>query len=132
MTLDLVRQVLDKQVQDRRGENTGKVDAIVIELREDGPPRVAAFEIGATALARRFSPLLGEWMAALARHLGVSNGEPLRVSPAEVLEYGVNIKLDLDGEEAGAMAWEDWAADRIVRRIPGSGVGAQKKKKGGG
>jgi hypothetical protein len=129
--MDLVRQVLDEQVLDRREEYMGKVDGIVLEMRDDGPPRVAFLEIGAPALARRFSPLLGDWIAALARHLGVSDGEPLRVPPARVLEWDVDIKLDLDARDTSAMAWEHWVEDRIVRRIPGSGASSGKSTKGG-
>jgi hypothetical protein len=119
--MDLVRQVLDSQVVDRRGEKIGKVDGIVLEMRADGPPRVAFLEIGSVALARRFSPLLGRWMQALAQHLGLGDGEPLRVSPAKVLEYDVDIKVDTSVRETSARDWERWVATHVVDRIPGSG-----------
>jgi|SRR5438105_7363092 len=119
--MDLVRELLDNQVVDGRGTRMGKVDGIVLELREDGPPRVAFLEIGASALAHRFSPLLGRWMEALAQHLGVSDGQPLRVPPSRLTEAGVDLRLDLDCRETSAMAWEGWVSRKIVRRIPGSG-----------
>src|SRR4051794_36545240 len=120
--MDLIREVLDKQVLDRREEKMGKVDGIVLELREDGPPRLAFLEIGPSALAHRFSPLLGEWMEALARHLGVSDGRPLRVAPRAIREVLVDVKVDVDARETAAMAWEQWVAERIVRALPGSGI----------
>jgi hypothetical protein len=119
--MDLIRQVLDSQVVDRREEKMGKVDGIVLEMREDGPPRVAFLEIGAAALAHRFSPLLGRWMEALAQHLGLGDGEPLRVPPAKVLAFDVDVKVDCDAHETSARAWERWAATHVVDKIPGSG-----------
>jgi hypothetical protein len=120
--MDLVRQVLDKQVIDAREEYMGKVDGIVLEMRSDGPPRVAFLEIGSSALAHRFSPLFGRWMEALIQYLGIGDGEPLRVPPANVLEFLVEVKVDVDARETGAMGWEQWVAKRIVGRIPGSGL----------
>src|SRR4051812_24361540 len=101
--MDLVRQVLDKQVIDAREEHMGKVDGIVLEMRAEGPPRVAFLEIGSSALAHRFSPLLGRWMEALVQYLGIGDGEPLRVPPANVLEFLVEVKVAVDAREARAM-----------------------------
>jgi len=43
--LPLARDVLDKQVIDPDGCKVGKVDGIVLALREHRPPRVIAMEI---------------------------------------------------------------------------------------
>ena len=58
----LVAEVLDKQIVDAKKNKLGKVDGLVIVLREGRPPRVAYIECGAAVLARR----LGRWCERLA------------------------------------------------------------------
>jgi len=70
--MDLVRDVLDKRVVDRNGREMGRVDRIVLELRDGQPPRVAAFEIGPSALATRVHPRLGRWVEALEHAVGLA------------------------------------------------------------
>lgn len=77
--MELVRDLLDKQLIDRNGVNTGRVDGIVVELREDGPPRLVALEAGPAVLAYRVGPRMGRWVtgsrtgsAALARQAVVA------------------------------------------------------------
>ena len=50
--------------------------------------------------------------------------------PARVLEWDVDIKVDVDGRETNATAWDKWVGDRIVRRIPGSGASGKTEKGG--
>ena len=119
--MDLIREILDKQVVDRRGASMGKVDGIVLEMRADGPPRVAFLEIGPSALAHRFHPLLGRWMEALAEHFGLGDGV-LEVAASKVVEWQVDVKLDVDARETTARAWEDWLARHVIGKIPGSDV----------
>ena len=38
--MDLVRDLLDRQLTDRSGRNLGRVDGVVLELRANRPPRV--------------------------------------------------------------------------------------------
>jgi sporulation protein YlmC with PRC-barrel domain len=118
----LIAEVLDKQVLDRRGQKMGKVDGIVIELRADGPPRVAAVEIGSTVLARRLHPALADWLLRLRRRAGVEGEEPLRIPFGKVRDVGIDLEVDLDAESSAAFAWERWLRERIVGRIPGSGA----------
>ena len=42
LTMDLARDILDKQVVDRHETKMGKVDGLVAELREGAPPRIAS------------------------------------------------------------------------------------------
>jgi sporulation protein YlmC with PRC-barrel domain len=51
--MDLIRDVLDKQIVDRTGDRLGKVDGLVLTLTDGGRPRVTAIEVGPTILARR-------------------------------------------------------------------------------
>jgi sporulation protein YlmC with PRC-barrel domain len=117
--MDLARELLDEQVRDRGGEKMGKVDGIVLELREGAPPRVAAIEIGPVTLARRLHPVLGRWARAVEIGCGIGAGTPLRVPMAKVTEVDVDVKVDLKARETTAWAWERWLAERVVERIPG-------------
>src|SRR5919197_11253 len=68
--MHLVRDVLDKKVLDRKRQPMGRVDGLVIEIADDGSPRVVGLEIGAVALAYRLGPSSGAWLARVAEHLG--------------------------------------------------------------
>ena len=67
--MNLTRDILDQQVVDRAGQRLGKVDGVILELRDGEPPRVAAIEIGPVTLTRRIHPRLAEWLGGwLRRH----------------------------------------------------------------
>ena len=119
--MDLVRDLLDKQVRDRRGKRMGKVDGIVLELRKDGPPRVAFVEIGPVTLARRLGPAFGRLMQAIDVGFGVSDGAPLRIPLSKVGDAGIEAAVDLEAEETRAWDWERWLRRHVIDRIPGAG-----------
>jgi len=77
--MDLVRDLLDKKVVDRHGREMGRVDRLVLELRDDAPPRVTAIELGPAVLADRVRPIFGRWMRGLEVALGIDQGRPLRI-----------------------------------------------------
>ena len=120
--MDLVRDVLDNRLVDRRGRPMGRVDGIVLELRPGAPPRVAALESGLTTLARRLHPALVPRAFWLARRLRAGAGEALRIPFERVAGIGIDVRLDLDARETSAWAWERWLRARVIRRIPWSGV----------
>jgi sporulation protein YlmC with PRC-barrel domain len=120
--MDLVRDLLDKQVLDRHGRKMGKVDGIVLELRADGPPRVAFIEIGLVVLLRRLLGALGDVAGVIERRLGVRDGEPVLVPASKVTAAGIDVRLDLEASDTEALAWEQWLGKHVVRRIPGSGA----------
>jgi sporulation protein YlmC with PRC-barrel domain len=119
--MDLVRDLLDKQVLDREGRKMGKVDGIVLELRKDMPPRVAFVEIGPVTLARRFGPALGRLMKAMDAGLGVGDGSSLRIPLSKVGEVGIDVRVDLEADKTRVWAWEEWLRRHVVGRIPGAG-----------
>ena len=59
----LVHDVLDGQLVDRREERVGRIDDLVLELREGEAPRVAAILVGGPARADR----VGRWATWLDR-----------------------------------------------------------------
>ena len=77
--MDLVRDLLDKRVVDRNGRDMGRVDRIVLQPRPDEPPRVAAIEIGPSALFDRLNSVLGCVARTLECAFGLADRRPLRV-----------------------------------------------------
>jgi sporulation protein YlmC with PRC-barrel domain len=116
--MDIGREILDQQLVDRTGVNIGKVDSVVLELRDGLPPRVAAVLTGGHLLARRLHPRIEAWARRLTRSWGPKRHDPVRIPWAAVKKIGVDVKVDV---EAGRlMPWEHWVRDRIIGRIPGA------------
>jgi sporulation protein YlmC with PRC-barrel domain len=116
--MDLSRQVLDQQLVDRSDLNIGKVDGIVLELRDDGPPRVAAILTGGHILAGRLHPWIERLVSRLTRGWCPGDARPLRIPWSQVKKIGVDVKVDIAADEA--MPWEHWVRDHILSRIPGA------------
>ena len=93
--MDLVRDLLDKKVVDRNGREMGRVDRLVVELREGSPPRIVALEIGPAVLASRIAPAFGRWVEALEHASGVDANRPFRVPFTAVIDAQDNVKVDL-------------------------------------
>ena len=112
----LVRDVLDKQLIDAQKTKLGKVDGLVIVLREGKPPRVGYIECGAAVVARR----LGRWceraVLALNRRFGVREMPRYRIPWSKVNEVDINVEVDVD--EHPLLAWEEWLRAHVVGRIP--------------
>ena len=120
--MDLMRDVLDKQLVGEANEQMGKVDGLVLELRDGAPPRVAFIEVGGVTLARRLKGPLRAALAAAARRWGAMRGEPFRIPWSRVYEVRqTEVVVTLEADETPARAWEHLVRDRIVARIPGSG-----------
>ena len=116
--MDLIRDVLDNQLVDRNGRKMGKVDGIVVELRDGEPPRLVYIETGLPTLARRLHPRLASWIGALERKWGAKRGESYRIPWSKVCDVGINVDVNLDAEAMPALAYELWLRDAIAR-IPG-------------
>lgn len=119
--MDIIRDVLDNQLVDRNQRKLGKVDGIVIELRDHQPPRLAYIETGATTLARRLHPQLGRWINTLQSKWGAKQPESLRIPWSKIRDVGIDVEVDLEAEETTALAYEQWVREHIVKRIPGGG-----------
>jgi sporulation protein YlmC with PRC-barrel domain len=119
--MDLVRDLLDKLVVDRHGREIGRVDSIVLEVRQHAPPRVVAIESGPAVLGHRVWPLLGRWMRGLEQALGIADGRPLRIAFSDILDTRDRIKVDRAAGETVALALE-----RRLRGWLGSIPGASR------
>ena len=117
--MDLVRDLLDMKLVDRNGRELGRVDSIVLDVPESGPPRVAAIELGPAVLANRVHPLLGRWAAAIEHAFGIDEGQPLRIPFAAVIDIGGAVRVDLAFGETSA-ATVELRQRRVVGSIPGS------------
>jgi sporulation protein YlmC with PRC-barrel domain len=118
--MHLVSEVLDEQIKDRDGENAGRVDGIVLELRDGKPPRVTYIEVSPITLLSRFSMRLAMWYARFDRRLGKGRGVPFRIPWSRVRREGPTLVIDLDVEATPINALEDWLRRTIVGRIPGN------------
>jgi sporulation protein YlmC with PRC-barrel domain len=117
--MDLVCELLDKQVVDRHGRELGRVDSIIFEFRDDGLPLVSAIEIGLVTVAQRLHPFLGRCARALEVVAGVEADRPVRVPFSKILTSEPHIKLDLTSSEVRTLAFEEQAR-AIVSAIPGA------------
>src|SRR4051812_13888684 len=109
----LVHDILDIQLVDRTQQKMGRVDGLVLELRDDEPPRVAELLIGGSVQAER----IGRWMVALtgavAKLLRIDSAVT-RVPFAKVRVIGSCVELDLDARTTNALRTETWLDDRVV------------------
>jgi hypothetical protein len=119
--LDLRHDVLDAQLLDRNGENIGRCDVLMLELRDGMPPRVAAILVGGPARHQR----IGRWMTGLAKLFGGDAERGLsRIPFAAMRSLGDTVQLDVLRDELPSEHVEQWLAKHIICRIPG----AQQKK----
>ena len=120
--LDLVHDVLDAQLIDRRKRKIGRVDSLVLTLADGRPPRVTAILVGGPVRAER----IGRWMQLVARAmraLGRVQRRGVSVIPfRHVRCIADTIQVDVDGDELEAGHLDSWLAEHVVRHIPGSGI----------
>jgi hypothetical protein len=117
--MDLIRDCLDKQLEDRVKRRMGRVDGIILELEPGRPPRVAYIEIGIKRLMDRISPRLGRAIVRLLNRFDIS-AEPYRIAWSK-LRVGLNkVEADVEAEKTPALEWELWLRKKVIGRIPGA------------
>ena len=104
--MDLVRDVLDKRVVDRNGRDMGRVDRVVLQVHAGQPPRVIGIEIGLPALAHRLGRVAGCLADALVCAFGVSEGRPVRLRVAEILDVDNDVRVSVAVGKTAAAAIE--------------------------
>ena len=117
--MDLIKDCLDKQLDDRNKRRMGRVDGIMLEVEPNRPPRVAYIEVGVKTLMDRISTRLGRAVASLLKRFDV-DPEPYRI-PWGKLKVGLNkVEADVEAEETPALEWELWLRKKVIGRIPGA------------
>jgi hypothetical protein len=117
--MDLIRDCLDKQIEDRFKRRMGRVDGIILELETGQPPRVAYIELGVTTLMSRLSKRAGKVVAQLLNRLDISP-DPYRIAWGKV-KVGLNtVHADVEAEKTPALEWELWLRKKVIGRIPGA------------
>lgn len=119
--MNLVRDVLDKELLDREGEPMGRVDGLVMRVGKSSQPRITHIEIGGPVPWERVHPALARLAIRLARLWGPKRGDEVRIPWAHVETVGRDIKLDVEAKKTGAIDWEIWLAHHVIGRIPGGG-----------
>ncbi|HKV33712.1 MAG TPA: hypothetical protein VJP89_05315 [Pyrinomonadaceae bacterium] len=117
--MELVRDCLDKQLDDSGKRRMGRVDGIILVLEPDRAPRVAYIEVGVTTLMNRLSVHVGRKLSRWMRNRGISP-DPFRI-PWVKLKIGLNqVIADVEAEKSPALEWELWLRKRVIGRIPGA------------
>jgi sporulation protein YlmC with PRC-barrel domain len=116
----LVADVLDEQLHDSTGRNAGRVDGIVLELRDGKPPKLAYVEVSPITLLTRFSRRFAHWYARQDRKIGEGRGVAVRIPWTRITRDGPTLVMDIDAESTPIFALEDWLRRTIVERVPGS------------
>jgi len=118
--MELIRDVLDKQLLDANGVKMGKIDGLLAVVEPGAQPRVTHIQLGAVVLARRLGRLSGRIVAEIAAHLGgEARRKPIRIGWAKVTDIGVDIELAVDSRETPLSDAANWLNRKIIRRLGG-------------
>jgi sporulation protein YlmC with PRC-barrel domain len=119
--VQLAHEVLDAQLVDHVQEKIGRVDALLLELEEGRPPRVATIVIGGAVRAER----VGRWFVALRRALRAVFGQReehvSHIPFDKVRRIGDTIELDVEEQSLESEHRERWLKEHVICRIPGAG-----------
>ena len=117
--MDLMRDCLDKQLDDRNKRRMGRVDGIILDIEEGRQPHVAYVEVGVKTLLSRLSPRLADMVARWLKKFGIST-DPYRIAWGKV-KVGLNkVEADVEAEKTPALEWELWLRKRVIGKIPGA------------
>lgn len=119
--MNLIRDVLDKKLIDREDCDMGRVSGLLMHVSETAQPRVTHILIGGPTLWMRLHPFFGRMSTAFAKRLGPGHTSAVKIPWSRVESVGIDVKLDCEAKETGALDWEIWLAKHVIERIPGGG-----------
>jgi hypothetical protein len=116
----LVADVLDERLVDGDGRPAGRVDGVIIVVRDGRPPLVTAIEVSPITLAARVSRRFARWYAAIDARLGRGRGVPFRIAwtDLEFIERAIRFRGDVRSTPINALERKLRAA--FVSRLPWS------------
>jgi len=121
MRFPLVAEVLDEQLVDVHDVKAGRIDGIVLEVRDGKPAKLAYVEVSPITMLSRFSRRFARWYATrIDRRLGPGRGVPFRIPWTRLAREGTSLRVDLDVRSTPIMALEDWLDEHILSHIPGA------------
>lgn len=107
--MDLMRDCLDKLLEDTNKRRMGRVDGIILDIEDGSQPHVAYIEVGVKTVMNR-----------LSRRLASLASEPYRI-PWGKVKVGLNkVTADVEAEKTPALEWELWLRKKVIGRIPGA------------
>ena len=107
--MDVARDLLDKQVIDCSGREIGRVDGVVVQLRDGEPPLLSSFLIGSTALGDRLHPAIARGCAAIERALGIADRRPIEIRLSDIVDVNREVRV--------RQTSRDLAADAVEQRL---------------
>jgi len=117
--MDLMRDCLDKLLEDGNKRRMGRVDGIILDIEDGRQPHVAYIEVGVKTVMSRLSPRLADWIARRLQKFGIST-EPYQIAWGKVKVGLNNVVADVDAEKTPALEWELWLRKKVIGRIPGA------------
>jgi sporulation protein YlmC with PRC-barrel domain len=119
--IDAGLELLDRQVIDKDGKLSGKVDDLELAFPDaGGPPYVSAILAGPGALSKRLGSFSGALMQELHHYVSPQHREgPARISFGVVKRIGTQIELEVAKRDLDVNAFEAWVRDKIISKIPG-------------
>jgi hypothetical protein len=119
--MEVIRDVLDKQLIDRHGRPMGKADGVIMEMEEGAQPRLSFIETGAITQAARLHERLAKWVEALVGRAGAEReSECYRIPWSKAVVTGIDITVNVEAEETPALTFERWLRSHVIGRIPGA------------
>lgn len=118
--IDAALHLLDRQVVDKDGMASGKVDDLELTVPSGGgAPYITAILSGPGALGRMLGGRAGRALESIQRRLS-DQTEPPRIPFGVVKLVDSHIDLTVSREELDVTKLEDWVRDRIISKIPGA------------
>jgi len=118
--IHLVRDMLDHQMLDRKDDPMGRIDGIVITVEEGERPRVVELQGGIVVLGNRLGERIGRWIRLAAMKWGLVRGEKTRVKWEQVRWIDIETKVDVEGDQTPALAWENYLGEKVIAKLPRS------------
>ena len=117
---DLGRDVLDQLLLDKKGREFGRVDGIIVHLRQNKPPRLGEIEIGVFTVLRRVSPRIAAWLQRVAARVSPVSLESIRLPFEDITHKDIDIEMPVDSEaDERLMRGEKWLREHVIRKLPG-------------